>query len=74
VTIGIGSYAENEFPPTIGHDRQRAAAGSFQHGYALRPGSQKGLGYKKPKPLKLLVAEEGYRQYHKLDELPPIWL
>ncbi len=21
VTIGIGSYAENEFPPTIGHDR-----------------------------------------------------
>ena len=22
VTIGIGSYAENEFPPTIGHDRE----------------------------------------------------
>ena len=24
MTIGIGSYAENKFPPTIGHDQQKA--------------------------------------------------
>ena len=23
MTIGIGSYAENKFPPTIGHDQER---------------------------------------------------